>query len=90
MSRLHELAEFSERVPLPLCKKNCTLREAAIVKSVLARVPIPTHYTAVVFVKSMGQLECSRTSSIFIKTLLDKVHSLPASPVLSSLASATF
>jgi essential nuclear protein 1 len=80
---VYKPAAFFKGILLPLCKENCTLREAAIVASVLARVTIPVHHAAVALVK-LGQLEYSGASSIFIKTLLDKKYSLPG-PVLSCL-----
>lgn len=80
---VYKPAAFFKGILLPLCKENCTLREAAIISSVLSRVSIPVHHAAVALHK-LAQLEYSGASSIFIKTLLDKKYSLPT-PVLSSL-----
>jgi essential nuclear protein 1 len=80
---VYKPAAFFKGILLPLCKTNCTLREAAIVASVLQRVSIPVHHSAVAIHK-LSQMEYSGASSIFIKTLLNKKYSLPA-PVIGSL-----
>lgn len=80
---VYKPAAFFKGILLPLCQENCTLREAAIVASVLQRVSIPVHHSAVAIHK-LAQLEYSGAASIFIKTLLNKKYSLPA-PVIASL-----
>ena len=80
---VYKPAAFFKGILLPLCQENCTLREAAIVASVLQRVSIPVHHSAVAIHK-LAQLEYSGAASIFIKTLLNKKYSLPA-PVIGSL-----
>ena len=80
---VYKPAAFFKGILLPLAKENCTLREAAIVASVLQRVSIPSHHSAVAIHK-LAQMEYSGASSIFIKTLLNKKYSLPA-PVIGSL-----
>jgi len=80
---VYKPAAFFKGILLPLCKENCTLREAAIVASVLQRVSIPVHHSAVAIHK-LAQLEYSGAASIFIKTLLNKKYSLPA-PVIGGL-----
>lgn len=80
---VYKPAAFFKGILLPLCMDHCTLREAAIVASVLQRVSIPVHHAAVAIHK-LAQLEYSGAASIFIKTLLNKKYSLPA-PVIRSL-----
>jgi len=80
---VYKPASFFKGILLPLCKENCTLREAVIVASVLQRVSIPVHHAAVALHK-LSQLEYSGASSIFIKALLNKKYSLPA-PVINGL-----
>ena len=81
---VYKPAAFFKGILLPLCQENCTLREAAIVASVLQRVSIPVHHAAVAIHKMAQQQEYSGATSIFIKTLLNKKYSLPA-PVIGSL-----
>lgn len=80
---VYKPAAFFKGILLPLCKSQCTLREAAIVASVLQRVSIPVHHSAVAIHK-LSLMEYSGATSIFIKTLLNKKYSLPA-PVIGSL-----
>lgn len=80
---LYKPAAFFKGILLPLCMEDCTLREAAIVSSVLARVSIPVHHSAVAIHK-LAQLPYSGAASIFLKTLLDKKYSLPA-PVIGTM-----
>jgi essential nuclear protein 1 len=81
---VYKPAAFFKGILLPLCRDNCSLREAAIVASVLQRVSIPVHHSAVALHKLATYEEYSGASSIFIKTLLNKKYSLPA-PVIGSL-----
>jgi len=81
---VYKPAAFFKGILLPLCKENCTLREAAIVASVLQRVSIPSHHSAVAIHKMAMEKEYHGASSIFIKTLLNKKYSLPA-PVIGSV-----
>mmetsp|Transcript_14559 Transcript_14559/g.20766 ORF Transcript_14559/g.20766 Transcript_14559/m.20766 type:complete len:494 (-) Transcript_14559:250-1731(-) len=80
---IYKPSAFFKGILLPLCKENCTLREAAIVASVLQRVSIPVHHSAVAIHK-LAQMEYSGATSIFLKTLLNKKYSLP-SPVIGSM-----
>lgn len=80
---VYKPAAFFKGILLPLCKDHCTLREAAIVASVLQRVSIPVHHSAVAIHK-LAQIEYSGASSIFLTTLLNKKYALPA-PVVTSL-----
>lgn len=81
---VYKPAAFFKGILLPLCKDECTLREAAIVASVLQRVSIPVHHSAVAIHKLAQISEYNGSASIFIKTLLNKKYSLPAT-VISSL-----
>mmetsp|Transcript_7332 Transcript_7332/g.12770 ORF Transcript_7332/g.12770 Transcript_7332/m.12770 type:complete len:459 (+) Transcript_7332:142-1518(+) len=81
---VYKPAAFFKGILLPLCKEDCTLREAAIVASVLQRVSIPVHHSAVAIHKLAQMTEYNGAASIFIKTLLNKKYALPV-PVISSL-----
>ena len=83
---VYKPAAFFKGILLPLCKEGCTLREAVIVASVLQKVSIPVHHSAVAIHKLAQMEEYNGAGSIFIKTLLDKKYSLPA-PVIGSLTS---
>jgi essential nuclear protein 1 len=81
---VYKPAAFFKGILFPLCKEECTLREAAIIASVLQRVSIPVHHSAVAIHKLAQLTEYNGAASIFIKTLLNKKYSLPA-PVIKSL-----
>lgn len=80
---LYKPASWFKGILLPLCKENCTLREAAIIASILQKVSIPMHHSAVAIHK-LAQMTYNGATSIFLKTLLNKKYSLPA-PVIQSL-----
>ncbi|VEU35775.1 unnamed protein product [Pseudo-nitzschia multistriata] len=81
---VYKPAAFFKGILLPLCKEECTLREAAIVASVLQRVSIPVHHSAVAIHKLAQMKEYNGAASIFIRTLLNKKYALPV-PVIGSL-----
>jgi len=81
---VYKPAAFFKGILLPLCRDDCTLREAAIVASVLQRVSVPVHHSAVAIHKLAQMEEYSGAASIFIKTLLNKKYALPA-PVIGSV-----
>ena len=81
---VYKPAAFFKGILLPLCQEGCTLREAVIVASVLQRVSIPVHHSAVAIHKLANMTEYNGAASIFIRTLLNKKYSLPA-PVVTSL-----
>lgn len=80
---LYKPAAFFKGILLPLCKENCTLREAAIVSSVLAKVSVPVSHSAVALHK-ISTLPYSGGQAVFIRTLLDKKYSLPI-PVIKAV-----
>ena len=61
-----------------LCSQsgNCTLREAIILSSILARNSIPMLHSAAAILK-IAEMEYTGGSSIFLRTLLDKKYALP-------------
>jgi essential nuclear protein 1 len=81
---VYKPAAFFKGILIPLGQDNCTLREAAIVASVLQRVTIPVLHSAVALHKLALLRDYNGAASIFIKTLLNKKYSLPA-PVIGSL-----
>ena len=85
---VYKPAAFFKGILLPLCMggSNCTLREAVIISSVLQKVSIPVHHSAVALHKLATMRGYNGATSIFMRTLLDKKYSLPA-PVIDSLVS---
>uniref|UniRef100_A0A1B6CJX0 Bystin n=1 Tax=Clastoptera arizonana TaxID=38151 RepID=A0A1B6CJX0_9HEMI len=68
---------FMKGILLPLCESGtCTLREAVIVSSVVARNSIPMLHSAATILK-LAEMDYTGASSIFLRTLLDKKYALP-------------
>ena len=55
---------------------TCTLREAIIVASIIARNSIPMLHSAAAILK-VSEMDYTGASSIFMRTLLDKKYALP-------------
>lgn len=74
---LFKPAAFFKGILLPLCESGtCTLREALIVSSVLAKCSIPMLHSSAALLK-IAEMEYSGANSIFLRTLLDKKYALP-------------
>jgi len=74
---LFKSAAFYKGILLPLCEEgDCTLREAAIIGSVLSKVSIPVLQSSAALLK-LAQMKYSGANSVFIRVLLDKKYALP-------------
>jgi len=73
---------FFKGIILPLARPDamCTLREGLIVASALKRLSIPVHHSAVAIIK-LATGEYTPSASIFLRELLNKKYSLPASVI---------
>lgn len=75
-------AAFFKGIILPLAKPEamCTLREGLIIASALKRLSIPVHHSAVAIIK-LATGVYTPSASIFLRELLNKKYSLPASVI---------
>ncbi|XP_041360851.1 bystin-like [Gigantopelta aegis] len=74
---LFKPAAFFKGILLPLCEAgDCTLREAIIMSSILAKNSIPVLHSAAAILK-IAEMDYNGANSIFLKTLLDKKYALP-------------
>eukprot|EP00727_Mastigamoeba_balamuthi_P003355 m51a1_g13016 putative bystin (331) ;mRNA; f:106-1461 len=74
---LYKPTPFYKGFLLPLCESGtCTLREATIVGSVLAKMSVPMLHSAACIVK-LAQMPYGGANSMFLRVLLDKKYSLP-------------
>lgn len=74
---LFKPAAFFKGILLPLCESGtCTLREALIIGSVIAKTSIPLLHSCAALLK-IAEMEYSGANSIFIRVLLDKKYALP-------------
>ncbi|XP_043219449.1 bystin-like [Amphibalanus amphitrite] len=68
---------FMKGVVLPLCESgDCTLREAIIMGSVLAKNSVPVLHSAAAMLK-IAEMPYTGASSMFLRVLLDKKYALP-------------
>ena len=74
---LYKPAAFFKGILLPLGEEGgCTLREALIVSSVLAKVSVPMLHSAVAILK-LSEMPYSPANALFLRTLLLKKYALP-------------
>ncbi|KAI0253114.1 Bystin-domain-containing protein [Lactifluus subvellereus] len=73
---LYKPAAFFKGIVFPLLDGGCTLKEAAIVASVLAKVKVPLLHSSAALIRLAG-MDYSGPTSLFIRVLLDKKHALP-------------
>ncbi|KAK6341696.1 snoRNA-binding rRNA-processing protein [Orbilia brochopaga] len=74
---LYKPSAFNKGFLFPLCASDiCTLREAQIVGSVLARVSIPVLHSAAAL-QYLCEMEYTGPACIFIKVLIEKKYALP-------------
>lgn len=70
-------AAFFKGILLPLCLAgNCTLREAVIIGSVIAKIHIPILHSAAAILK-IAEMDYTGPSSIFLRIFFDKKYALP-------------
>ncbi|CAL1702091.1 unnamed protein product [Somion occarium] len=73
---LYKPAAFFKGIVFPLLNSGCTLQEAAIIASVLAKVKVPLLHSSAALIR-LANMEYSGPNSLFIRILLDKKHALP-------------
>ena len=74
---LYKPAAFFKGVLLPLCESGtCTLREALIIGSILAKNSIPMLHSSAALLK-IAEMDYTGANSIFLRTLLEKKYALP-------------
>ncbi len=74
---LFKPAAFFKGILLPICESGtCSLREALIISSVLAKTSIPMLHSSAAILK-IAEMDYSGANSIFLRTLLDKKYALP-------------
>ncbi|XP_077241752.1 bystin-like protein [Tasmannia lanceolata] len=74
---LYKPAAFFKGILFPLCQsRTCTVKEAAIIGSVIENVSIPPLHSSVALMK-LAEMDYCGPTSYFIKLLLDKKYALP-------------
>jgi len=74
---LYKPTAFYKGVLLPLCEsRDCTLKEALIIGSVIKKVSVPAVQSSVALLK-IASMPYSGANSIFIRVFLEKKYALP-------------
>jgi len=74
---LFKIGAFFKGFLLPLCEeKDCTLREAVIISSILAKMSIPVLHSSAAMLK-IAEMPWTGANSIFLKTFFNKRYALP-------------
>ncbi|CEQ40318.1 SPOSA6832_01914, partial [Sporobolomyces salmonicolor] len=74
---IYKPAAFFKGLLFPLCETgSCTLREAAILGSVLTRVSVPVLHSGAALLK-LAEMDYTGPNSLFIRVLLGKKYALP-------------
>ncbi len=71
-------AAFFKGIIIPLCESgDCSLREATIIGSVLAKISVPMMHSAAAMLKIASIKQYNGAASLFLKVLMNKKYSLP-------------
>ncbi|KAJ7672872.1 Bystin-domain-containing protein [Mycena rosella] len=73
---LYKPGAFFKGIIFPMLDQGCSLKEAAIVASVLARTKIPVLHASAALIR-IAEMDYSGPNSLFIRVLVDKKFDLP-------------
>ncbi|KAK7060146.1 hypothetical protein VNI00_000910 [Paramarasmius palmivorus] len=73
---LYKPGAFFKGIIFPMLEQGCTLKEAAIVASVLARAKVPVLHASAALLR-IAEMDYSGPNSLFIRVLIDKKFALP-------------
>lgn len=73
---LYKPGAFFKGVVFPMLESGCTLKEAAIVASIIAKKKVPVLHSAAALLR-IAQMDYTGPNSLFIRVLVDKKYQLP-------------
>ncbi|KAF7301586.1 hypothetical protein MIND_00724100 [Mycena indigotica] len=73
---LYKPGAFFKGIIFPMLDQGCSLKEAAIVASVLARTKIPVLHSSAAMLR-IAEMDYSGPNSLFLRVLIDKKYELP-------------
>ncbi|KAH7888090.1 Bystin-domain-containing protein [Phlebopus sp. FC_14] len=73
---LYKPGAFFKGIVFPMLENGCTLREAAIIASVVAKKKVPVLHSAAALLQ-IAEMDYSGPNSLFIRVLIDKKYQLP-------------
>ncbi|KAI6105394.1 Bystin-domain-containing protein [Pisolithus sp. B1] len=73
---LYKPGAFFKGIVFPMLENGCTLKEAAVVASVVAKKKVPVLHSAAALLR-IAQMDYAGPNSLFIRVLVDKKYQLP-------------
>ncbi|KAF8121346.1 Bystin-domain-containing protein [Boletus edulis] len=73
---LYKPGAFFKGIVFPMLEGGCTLKEAAIIASVVAKKKVPVLHSAAALLR-IAQMDYTGPNSLFIRVLVDKKYQLP-------------
>ncbi|KAJ3734498.1 Bystin-domain-containing protein [Lentinula guzmanii] len=73
---LYKPGAFFKGIVFPMLDQGCTLKEAAIIASILAKVKIPVLHASAALLR-IAEMDYTGPNSLFIRVLIDKKFQLP-------------
>ncbi|KAF9569439.1 cell adhesion protein byn-1 [Agrocybe pediades] len=73
---LYKPGAFFKGIIFPLLDQGCTLKEATIIASILARTKVPVLHASAALLR-IAEMDYTGPNSLFIRVLLDKKYELP-------------
>jgi len=73
---LYKPSAFFKGIIFPLLDSGCTLKEAAIIGSVLSKVKVPLVHSSAAIMR-IANMDYAGPNSLFIRVLVDKKYALP-------------
>ncbi|KAI9575032.1 Bystin-domain-containing protein [Boletus coccyginus] len=73
---LYKPGAFFKGIVFPMLESGCTLKEAAIIASVVAKKKVPVLHSAAALLR-IAQMDYAGPNSLFIRVLVDKKYQLP-------------
>ncbi|KAJ8590753.1 Bystin-domain-containing protein [Rhizopogon salebrosus TDB-379] len=73
---LFKPAAFFKGIVFPMLESGCTLKEAAIIASVVAKKKVPVLHSAAALLR-IANMDYTGPNSLFIRVLIDKKYQLP-------------
>ncbi|KAF8556261.1 Bystin-domain-containing protein [Imleria badia] len=73
---LYKPGAFFKGIVFPMLEGGCTLKEAAIIASVVAKKKVPVLHSAAALLR-IAQMDYTGPNSLFIRVLIDKKYQLP-------------
>ncbi|KAI6004177.1 Bystin-domain-containing protein [Pisolithus albus] len=73
---LYKPGAFFKGIVFPMLENGCTLKEAAVVASIVAKKKVPVLHSAAALLR-IAQMDYAGPNSLFIRVLVDKKYQLP-------------